>query len=750
MSLDVDFAVLFQSSLLLTSISALWTGVWLWWHSRFQPSLKPLAGFSAMMAVWSAGHFAMQHDQVALGHALILANPLMPTCFLLFALLYLGDSPQPRWVRMLQQSAPLWLPLSSLVVLLSWWLPSSTEVSLHQIQLFFVFSGFGWLNLGYTVLVGMLAHGVLWQGRHAYQGTKGFSIVAITMTAGLGLLLATSFVFPSFGLDWYPWPMLLLPVYLVLLVYAVVRYQMLAVNAFASRALVYLVMALLLLVLMGLISALFGQLGMPALNAVPGYQLWLYSTLLLALAAAAYRPASSLAERLIYPGVQLNNAMVQQWQQQLASAQDWPELASIAAELIAKPLKQPLQIRLLQVREPQGEQLLAQSTPCALQLQLRFYTAEAGSRDGAVLDATRQGVAHQGLAHQGVANLAGAGLDGSSRDPTPQGWQFELVGDSALTPTLRLTAEVFASLLVSSCERLQSALALASAKKQQLAQQHLVELGALAAAMAHELRNPLNIISMASAGVDAELRGHIQSQLKRADRLIADMLVYAGRLNLQCQLFPLKPLAQSVIERQLAAHVAVNSAANIVVNSAVNRAANASPALSPAEAVQITLDIDDALQLYADPYRVQQVLQNLIDNALAFLLRPAATSGRTVNADVSPTPQLRIAAQPMAGDAKRVQIWVQNNGPAVDASLLDGQLFRPFISKRPGGSGLGLAIVQRIVQAHGGQISHHGQPAHQGQLADNQLPASQGERPAPEHGHWPVEFVFDLAGATAP
>lgn len=726
MSLDVDFAVLFQSSLLLTSISALWTGVWLWWHSRFQPSLKPLAGFSAMMAVWSAGHFAMQHDQVALGHALILANPLMPTCFLLFALLYLGDSPQPRWVRLLQRSSPLWLPLSSLVVLLSWWLPSSTEVSLHQMQLFFVFSGFGWLNLGYTVLVGMLAHGVLWQGRHAYQGTKGFSIVAITMTAGLGLLLATSFVFPSFGLDWYPWPMLLLPVYLVLLVYAVVRYQMLAVNAFASRALVYLVMALLLLVLMGLISALFGQLGMPALNAVPGYQLWLYSTLLLALAAAAYRPASSLAERLIYPGVQLNNAMVQQWQQQLASAQDWPELASIAAELIAKPLKQPLQIRLLQVREPQGEQLLAQSAPCALQLQLRFYAAEAGSRNGAALDDT-------------------------GRTLTEQGWQFALFGDSALTPTLRLTAEVFASLLVSSCERLQSALALASAKKQQLAQQHLVELGALAAAMAHELRNPLNIISMASAGVDAELRGHIQSQLKRADRLIADMLVYAGRLNLQCQLFPLKPLVQSVIERQLAAHVAVtsvfNSAANIVVNSAVNSAANASHALSP---VQITLDIDDALQLYADPYRVQQVLQNLVDNALAFLLKPVATNGLTANAHGTSQPQLRIAAQPMAGDAKRVQIWVQNNGPAVDASLLDGQLFRPFISKRPGGSGLGLAIVQRIVQAHGGQIAHHGQPAPHGQLADNVLPVSQGERPASEHGHWPVEFVFDFAGATAP
>jgi signal transduction histidine kinase len=619
----MDLALLFETMLGLTSLSALWTGLWLWWHARFQPVLKPLAGFCAMMAAWCGGHLALQHDLLLPGKVLILANPLMPAFFLQFALRYVTTQPQQpqlRWIEWLRQYQAWVLLGSVLVVLLSWSQPSARVQALYGMPVFFLFDGFGWFNLGYTVLLGILAHWVLWRGRHAYQGNKRHSIVAISMTAGIGLLLATSFVFPSIGLNWYPWPMLVLPLYLVLLVYSVVRYQLLAVNAFASRALVYLVMGLLLLLLMALISSLFGQFGMPALAAVPGWQLWLYSSLLLLFAAAAYRPASRLAERLIFPGVQLSEAMVSRWQQQLASAADWQQLAEQAALLIRQPLKQPVQIGLLQ-----GTELLAQSTESsALKLQVTAVKSD---------------------------------------DSINNNWQFSIEGEQGLTPTLKLTAEVFGSLLVSSCARLQSALALAEAEKQQLAQQHLVELGALAAAMAHELRNPLNIISMASAAVDAELRGHIQTQLKRADRLIADMLVYAGRLQLQPALFELGPLVQSLLQQ------------------------------AP-DGVRTELEIPAGLQLQADPYRIQQVLQNLFDNAFAFLRN-------------QPGACLRVEAG-MSGN--EVQIRVLNNGPALDPSLLDGQLFRPFVSKRAGGSGLGLAIVARIIEAHQGRIQHQSDP----------------------------------------
>ena len=610
----LDLSLLFELMLLLTTLCAGWTALWLWWHARFQPVLSPLSAFCLMLMLWSLGHLAVQHQFLLAGKALILANPLMPTFYLQFALYFVADGKNAgvsSGISKLRSLLPLLFLTSIVVTLLSWSQPSATVQPAAQLPQFFLFAGFGWVNLLYTVALGVLAHAVLWQGWRNSQGNKRRTIAAISVSAGLGLMLASSFVLPSLGLDWYPYPMLLLPGYLLLLVYSVVRYQMLAVNAFASRALFVLVMGLLLLLLMGLISALFGQLGMPALTAVPGWQLWLYSSVLLLLAAACYRPLSRLAERLIYPGVALNQIMVSQWLSELSKPQQWQALADVAAALVSQPLKQPLQI-LLQ----QGELVLAQSGPATASLQLCCKAQQ-------------------------------------------DGWHFVYSPQTELTPGMRLTTEVFGSLLQSSCTNLERALALAEAETNRLSQQHLVELGALAASMAHELRNPLNIISMASAAVDAELKGHIQTQLKRADRLIADMLVYAGTLQLQRQQVQLQGLLQGL--------------------------------LAQCELGNVRLDIRVAadVSLDADPMRLQQVLINLIDNALAFLRNePQAT--------------LCIEAIPHPNDTL---LRLHNNGPALDASI-QTQLFRPFVSKRAGGSGLGLAIVQRIVAAHGGTICH--------------------------------------------
>lgn len=611
----MSLALVFEWILVLTACCATTTAIWLWWHARFRPLLTALAGFCLMLALWSFGHLALLHQFPLPGKALILANPLMPTFYLQFALYFAVDQRSSLLLQRLKTLVP-WLFLASiLVVLLSWSMPSATVQPAAQLPQFFLFQGFGWINLLYTVALGVLAHWVLWCGWRQHQGNKRRSIAAISMTAALGLFLASSFVFPSIGLDWYPYPMLLLPGYLLLLVYSVVRYQMLAVNAFASRALLMLVMALLLLLLMALISVLFGQFGMPALAAVPGWQLWLYSSLLLLLAAACYQPASRLAERLIYPGVQLNQPMVSQWQQQLSQAADWQQLSQQALDLLQQPLQQPLWIEI----SAQGQLLAKAGNPQAL-VQLRCQLLATD-------------------------------------------WKLHLTGQEELTPSMRLTSEVFGSLLQSSCTSLHKALALAAAEKQRLSQQHLVELGALAAAMAHELRNPLNIISMASAGVDAELRGHIQSQLKRADRLIADMLVYAGKLQIQPQRFLLQTQLQSLLPQ------------------------------FDWQQVKVRLQLPADLSCEADPHRLQQVLINLLDNALAFLRN-------------QPDGELLIEARSeQDGGHAGVLIRLHNNGPALDASLLD-TLFRPFVSKRAGGSGLGLAIVQRIISAHQGRICH--------------------------------------------
>ena len=598
----MSLTLIFELSMILTSGCAVLLAGWLFWQGQRQRAMPALAGFAAMMALWCAGHIAIVQHWPLVGIALVLANPLMPMFFLHFALQFVSPTSdlQPRWRRL------LWLlyGISVLIIVLSWFGAGGSVTATAGFEAFFVFAGIGWLNLCYTVLLGIAAHVVLWQGWRIHSGNKRRSIVAMFLAGGWGLLLATSFVFPSLGLNWYPYPMLLLPSYLLFLVYGVVRYQVLAINAFANKALLWLGMLLLVLALMALVSALLGQLGMQALAAVPASQLWLYSALLLLLSAACYRPLAALARRLIYPGAQLSEPLLAHWRLQLQQCDSWQALADLASALLSAQLRQSVSVQLP----------LAESQQCALHIQ--YFRAE-------------------------------------------QGWSYQLLGWDDVTPGYRLQGEVFAALLLSSCRILEQSLKLAEAERKRLDQQHLVELGALSAAMAHELRNPLNIISMAAATTHADTRQHIQQQLKRADRLIADLLSYAGQLQLQYSRVPVKAMLQSVISQQ------------------------------NWQGVQCQLEIPDELLLWADSYRLQQVFINLLDNALAFCRNQQDA-------------KINLAAHT---DKNTVQLFVHNNGPAIPTEQLPS-LFQPFVSKRAGGSGLGLAIVQRIMQAHSAQIEH--------------------------------------------
>ena len=598
----------FEISMLLTSVCAVLLAGWLLWQGKQQPAMPALAGFAAMMALWCAGHIAIMQHWPEVGMALVLANPLMPMFFLHFALQFVADGQR---TDRLQRYWQRWkLPLYAVTVLLiasSWYWRGGGVASTAGFNAFFVFSGIGWLNLAYTVLLGVAAHLVLYLGWLQHTGNKRRSIVAMFLAGGWGLLLATSFVFPSLGLNWYPYPMLLLPSYLLLLVYGVVRYQLLAINAFANKALLWLGMLLLVLALMALVSALLGQFGMQALSVVPASQLWLYSVLLLLLSALCYRPLASLAQKLIYPGVQLNESLLALWREQLLHCDSWPQLAQQASALLSAQVRQKVQVLLPD----------ANLTPDS----------------GASLYLLCQ------------------------RDDT--GWHYQLQGWQDVTPGYRLQGEVFAALLQSQCRIFEQSLKLAEAERKRLDQQHLVELGALSAAMAHELRNPLNIIAMAATAIDASSRAHIQQQLKRADRLIADLLNYAGKLQLHCAEVPLKALVQTVMQQQ------------------------------DWQGVHCQLDISAEQTVYADSYRLQQVLINLLDNALAFCRQQSDA-------------QICLSTL-QQGD--QLRLYVHNNGPAITAAQ-QASLFQPFVSKRAGGSGLGLAIVRRIMQAHGGTVRH--------------------------------------------
>lgn len=611
----MTLSLMFEVAMLVNSVCGVLVAVWLLWRARKQSDLQALAGFAIMMAIWCFGHVVLFQGYEQIGIHIILANPLMPTFFLHFAIRFVnsGSVKEPMLER-LYQVVPWFYLTSFVVVLQSWWIGAGDAISTLETRSFFIFTEAGAWNLAYTVLIGILAHGVLLFGWYRHSGNKKRSILAMFGVGAWGLLLATSFVFPSFGISWFPYPMLLLPTYLLLLVYAVVRYQILSVNAFANRALLWVAMMLVILCVIAVISVVSGRLGLQALANVPGWQLWLYSLLILVVAAVIYQPLSRLVSRLIYPGASLNEAVLDTWSTQLKEAHDWLQLTAIGERLLSLQIRRSVAIQLQRTAYPMKEQDDV--------LAIRVSRSESD-------------------------------------------WHFVLIGWEDASPGMRLTAEVFASLFSTSCGLLERSLALAVAERKRMDEQHLVELGSLSAAMAHELRNPLNIISMAAYDAPAETRQHIQTQLKRADRLVSDMLVYSGGLTLQVVATPLRSLIASIL------------------------------AQAQLEGVAFELDIDEAIELDADPQRLQQVFINLIDNAVSFLRN-------------MPEGKLSIEAKE---EDQQIVIQVHNNGPAIDPSLQGEALFQPFVTKRAGGSGLGLAIVRRIVDAHGGKIRHRSDSA---------------------------------------
>ena len=195
--------------------------------------------------------------------------------------------------------------------------------------------------------------------------------------------------------------------------------------------------------------------------------------------------------------------------------------------------------------------------------------------------------------------------------------------------------------------------------------------------MSHELRTPLTAIlgwTLNARRNGAADVGHaldvIERNARAQVRLVEDVLdlarVASGKLALQ--------LVPTDLSRVI--FLAVES---------VRPAAEAKP-------LELRVQVDQGLGLvYADPDRIQQIVSNLLNNAIKFT--PAGG---------------RVDVQARRFDA-RVVIAVRDTGQGIPAEFLD-HVFDPFqqadasTTRRHKGLGLGLAIVQQLVRAHGGSV----------------------------------------------
>lgn len=114
--------------------------------------------------------------------------------------------------------------------------------------------------------------------------------------------------------------------------------------------------------------------------------------------------------------------------------------------------------------------------------------------------------------------------------------------------------------------------------------------------------------------------------------------------------------------------------------------------------VSCSLDIDDNLRpLQADLGQINQVVQNLVINAVQAMPGGGELIIRAENADIGEDTVLPLEP------GRYVLLLVRDNGVGISTEEQE-RIFDPYFSTKQGGSGLGLAIVFSIVQKHGGWV----------------------------------------------
>jgi len=208
--------------------------------------------------------------------------------------------------------------------------------------------------------------------------------------------------------------------------------------------------------------------------------------------------------------------------------------------------------------------------------------------------------------------------------------------------------------------------------------EHLSMMGNLASTVAHEVRNPLNSISMGLQRLNAEFKPS-QDQAEYS-HFIELMRAEVQRLNAIVEQFLslARPLALEPHEikiEQLMSELATLTQSN-------------------ASAAKVKLSIiarDPSLIVTADPNYLKQVLLNLILNGIQ-----AMPDGGTLTLEAT------------AARGKRI-LRVSDTGMGISKENL-GRIFEPYFTTKANGSGLGLAIARRIVEEHGGSISVTSEP----------------------------------------
>jgi signal transduction histidine kinase len=238
------------------------------------------------------------------------------------------------------------------------------------------------------------------------------------------------------------------------------------------------------------------------------------------------------------------------------------------------------------------------------------------------------------------------------------------------------TAQLYARLVEDNQLRAQMEADLRSSRAELARSSHLKLMGELSASIAHEISQPLlGILSNASASLRWLKRD--QPDLEEAIQGLEDIRSDSARAADIVQ--ALRALAKQTPLQRLS--VQIDDLIGEVVRLAAIDLANRN--------VQLQTRLKAQCPVWVDAVQIQQVVFNLITNALE------AIAGAGL-------PQGRIIISSAVKDS-HVQVCFQDNGPGVDAHQRE-QIFDAFYTTKASGMGMGLAICRSVIGAHGGTL----------------------------------------------
>ena len=252
-------------------------------------------------------------------------------------------------------------------------------------------------------------------------------------------------------------------------------------------------------------------------------------------------------------------------------------------------------------------------------------------------------------------------------------------------------------------------------QNQVISRQKLVELGELAAGVAHEIRNPLNFIrnfSQTSEQLMDELKETLdeaggtisEDQRGMIDEITVDLKENMTRMREHSD------RANRIVQEILAMGRNTSGAfretnINQLVRENTALAYQAARANDTEFNLEIVEELDpDAGLIKAVPEDLGRVFLNIVSNACYAINEKI---GQTPN-DPEYRPTLWISTKRTAG---AIEIQIRDNGNGIPPEVMD-RIFNPFFTTKPPnqGTGLGLSLCSDIVRQHGGSITPESEP----------------------------------------